>query len=234
MKFYYPNREMVYNETGLGERLNQTLFTLFEMGAAVQSRLGGTYELPGVSFDLYTEDFDTITRYTESIHFSAWISASKINQEHEAVMKGEAGPISQQYNMTPNSSYADAVLNMDAILPFITEGSRNAIIFLGVDTCWTSVQLFNRNNRLCAVFSARSVDAVNGLIPDLLFWHRLFLIPLAKKLGLAFQGCTLNIGSLHYYAEDSGKLRILLNKAENDNTDECESDATSIDVRPGD
>lgn len=222
MNIFYANREYTFPDGELPERLLQVWDTVVNFGDVVDSRLGRTLEVLGASFTLYNEDIECLERFVRDHAADVTrppFNNSIINQEHIAVLAGRVGPISQAFGSTGSTKYSTVIGNRKVLMDKLSDGSRQALLTVGDDTCWTSVQLFNRGGRLSAVLNARSVDAYNGLIPDALFWHRYLIKDISVRLGLPFIGMVLNIGSLHLYRKDGRNIRPLIGlPSEDDNS----------------
>ena len=209
-EFYFPSIE---EQPALPKRLLEAYTDLLTYGDTVEGRIGATLELTGVSFSLFDEDIREIERLvahrqanTTSSFSSSPFNNRAIKAEHIAVLGGKVGPIGQKYGAVPGAKYSTLIARRGELVAKLEDGGRQAVLLNGESTCWSSVQLLNRSGRLSAVLTARSVDAYNGLVPDILFWHRFLVADIAERLNLRFQGMTLNIGSFHIHKKDVPRL----------------------------
>jgi hypothetical protein len=199
MDFINPNHYLEGGPTDFPSRIKDLYTLLMQTGEAVISRTGKMWEVIGVSFDLHIEDLDLLDTYFNNPlggHPRLLWARGHQKQFITDLLTGQDMPI---FEAKGSLAYAEAVAKLPGLIDLLRAdpASRRAVIIIGADTCYSSLQVLTRGGKLWLLMSARSVNLTTGLHRDANFWDTQVLRPLAGALNLPIGGIHFSVGSLH-------------------------------------
>lgn len=203
ISFTNPNRTPSNTSTHLPEFLEVAEAYLSAYGEVINGRTGALKECFNVNISLWGDDISHLYEYIR-------IGGKNRDFQRYSQLLLEAQPI-PAFNAPGHPAYAKGIKRLPRLISLLKEqpASRQAVVVLSDETCFTSYQILIRDNKLQLLLSARSVHLTKGLPFDVLFWHEQIFQPAVEALGVSPGGIHLNIGSLQLEQSTGGTPSLL-------------------------
>ena len=195
LRFINANRPLD-NEPGSAPAILLDLYDqVTTFGDTVKSRTGKVKELMGVRFTLWPEDIKHLESYYND-RPSFPFKRADVDAFCSAMLAGEAIPA---FEAPGSLAYAKAIEKLETLITLLQADNltRRAILSIGADTCYSSLQVLIRGGQIHLFLNARSVNLTAGAPLDALFWSRMVMKPLAEALHLSPGGMHFSVASLH-------------------------------------